>query len=107
MEVNILNANKNIQTKKLNDLTSDPVKKITTEETNKYAQKNQVDTSEISSSHTGSFDDKKLMIAKSAILYDVTVSTSPKTVEELKAAVDNGTYEVPSEKIADAIIIEA
>ncbi|MDD2483986.1 MAG: flagellar biosynthesis anti-sigma factor FlgM [Eubacteriales bacterium] len=107
MEITILNSNKNIQTQKLNDLSSDPVKKITTEETEKYAQKNQVDTSEISSSHSGSFDDKKLMIAKSAILYDVTVGTSPQKIEELKTSVDNGTYDVPSEKIADAIIIKA
>jgi len=106
MEVNILNSNKSMQTQKLNDASSDPVKKITTEETSQYAQKNQVDTSEISASHSGSFEDKKLMIAKSAILYDVTVGTSPNSrgIEELKTAVQNGTYEVPAEDIADAII---
>lgn len=104
MEVTILNNNKSVQPQKLNDLTSDPVKKIATEETEKYTQKNAVDTSEISSSHSGSFDDKKLMIAKSAILYDVSVNTSTSTVEELKAAVDNGTYKVSSEEIVNSIL---
>lgn len=105
MEVTILNNNKSVQPQKLNDAASDPVKKITTEETEKYAQKNQVDTSEISSSHSGSFEDKRLMIAKSAILYDVSVNTSVSTVEELKNSVNNGTYEVSSEKIANAILL--
>ena len=104
MEVTILNNNKSVQTQKMTDLTSDPVKKIAAEETENYTQKNQVDTAEISSSHSGAFEDKKLMIAKSAILYDVSVNTSTKTVEELKAAIDNGTYKVSSEEIANSIL---
>jgi len=66
--------------------------------------KNKVDSSEISSSHTGSFDDKRLMVAKSSILYDVSVGTSPGKIARLKEAVENGTYEVPTNDLADTIL---
>lgn len=106
MELTISNNNKNLQTQKLTDLASDPVKKIV-EENNGYVQKNPVDTAEISSSHSGSFTDKKLMIAKSAILYDVSVnsaSTSAEKIEGLKQAISNGTYEISGEDIANSIL---
>ncbi len=68
--------------------------------------KNKVDSAEISSSHTGSFDDKRLMVAKSSILYDVSVGSSPSRIAELKAAIENGTYEVPTNDLAETILKE-
>jgi anti-sigma28 factor (negative regulator of flagellin synthesis) len=109
MEFTISNNNKNLQTQKMTDLASDPIKKISVDENNGFAQKNPVDTAEISSSHSGSFEDKKLMIAKSAILYDVSVnasSTSAEKIEGLKQSISNGTYEVSGEDIANSILKE-
>ena len=104
MEISFLNKNKSIQPQKANDAATDPAKKISTEENSKYATKNKVDSSEISESHSGSFEDKKLMVAKSAILYEVSVNTSTKTIEELKEAIENGTYDIPADELAEAIL---
>jgi len=82
----------------------DPARNVSTEENSKYVLKNKVDSAEISSSHSGSFDDKRISVAKSAILYEVSVSISDNRVQELKAAIEKGEYDVPSNLLADAIL---
>ena len=104
MEISFLNKSKAIQPQQVQDINSDPAKNISTEENKKYTLKNKVDSAEISSSHTGSFDDKRLSVAKSAILYDVSVNTSASKIEDLKASVENGSYDVPTNLLADAIL---
>lgn len=104
MEISFVNKSKTIQPQQVQDISTDPTKNISTEENKKYTLKNKVDSSEISSSHTGSYDDKRLSVAKSAILYDVTVSNSATKIQDLKNAIDSGTYDVPSNLLADAIL---
>ncbi len=104
MEISFVNKSKNIQPQQVQDLNNDPARNISTEENRKYTLKNKVDSSEISSSHTGSFDDKRLSVAKSSILYDVSVNTSSARIEDLKASVENGTYDVPTNLLADTIL---
>ena len=104
MEISYVNKNKTIQPQQIQDASNDPARNISTEENKKYTLKNKVDSAEISSSHSGSFDDKRLSVAKSAILYDVSVNTSSARIEDLKASVENGTYEVPTNLLADAIL---
>lgn len=104
MEISFVNKSKSIQPQQVQDLNTDPAKNISTEANKKYTLKNKVDSAEISSSHTGSFDDKRLSVAKSAILYDVSVNTSANRIEELKKSVESGTYDVPSNLLADAIL---
>lgn len=104
MEISFVNKSKAIQPQQIQDVNNDPAKNISTEENKKYTLKNKVDSAEISSSHTGSFDDKRLSVAKSAILYDVSVNTSAGKVEDLKSSIENGTYDVPANLIADAIL---
>ena len=104
MEISFLNKSKTIQPQQIQDVNNDPARNISTEENKKYTLKNKVDSSEISSSHTGSFDDKRLSVAKSAILYDVSVNTSTTAINDLKSSVENGTYEVPTDLLADAIL---
>jgi len=104
MEISYVNKSKSIQPQQIQDPNNDPARNISTEENKKYTLKNKVDSSEISSSHTGSFDDKRLSVAKSAILYDVSVSTSSAKIEDLKAAVQNGTYKVSTNLLADEIL---
>lgn len=104
MEISFVNKSKSIQPKQLQDPAADPARNINTEENKKYVIKNKVDSAEISSSHTGSFDDKRITVAKSAILYDVSVNTSANHIQELKESIDKGTYDVPSNLLADAIL---
>jgi anti-sigma28 factor (negative regulator of flagellin synthesis) len=103
VEISSVNNSKSIL-QQINDTNNEPVKNISTEENRKYTLKNKVDSNEISSSHTGSFDDKRLSVAKSAILYDVSVNTSSAKIEDLKASVENGSYNVPTNLLADAIL---
>jgi anti-sigma28 factor (negative regulator of flagellin synthesis) len=104
MEISFVNKSKSIQPQQIQDTNNDPARNISTEENKKYTLKNKVDSAEISSSHTGSFDDKRLAVAKSAILYDVSVNTSSARIQELKTAVESGNYEVPTNLLADAIL---
>jgi anti-sigma28 factor (negative regulator of flagellin synthesis) len=106
MEISFLNKSKSIQPQQIQDYSNDPARNISTEENKKYSLKNKVDSAEISSSHSGSFEDKRLSVAKSAILYDVSVNTSAGRISELKKSVENGTYDVPANLIADAILKE-
>jgi anti-sigma28 factor (negative regulator of flagellin synthesis) len=103
MEISSVNNSKTIL-QQISDMNNEPAKNVSTEENKKYTLKNKVDSNEISSSHTGSFDDKRLSVAKSAILYDVSVNTSSAKIEDLKASVENGSYNVPTNLLADAIL---
>jgi len=104
MEISSINKSLNVKPQQVQDMATDPARNISTEENKKYVLKNKVDSSEISSSHNGSFEDKRISVAKSAILYDVSVGSSQKTVQELKAVIENGTYDVPSNLIAEKIL---
>ncbi|MFA7660615.1 MAG: flagellar biosynthesis anti-sigma factor FlgM [Anaerovoracaceae bacterium] len=104
MEISFVNKSKAVQPQQVRDSASDPARNISTEENNKYTNKNKVDSAEISSSHSGSFDDKRIAVAKSAILYDVSVNTSENRIQELKTAIENGTYDVPTNMIAEDIL---
>ena len=104
MEISFLNKSKTIQPQQVQEAGTDPARNISTEENKKYILKNKVDSSEISSSHTGSYDDKRLSVAKSSILYDVSVNTSSASIAELKSAVRSGTYKVPTNLLADSIL---
>ena len=104
MEISSINKSKHVQPQQVQDKATDPARNISTEENKKYVLKNKVDSSEISSSHSGSFEDKRISVAKSAILYDVSVGSSQKTIQELKATVENGSYDVPSNLIAEEIL---
>ena len=104
MEISFVNKSKAIQPQQAQDPALDPARNISTEENKKYVIKNKVDSLEISSSHTGSFDDKRIAVAKSAILYDVTVNPNEGYIRELKESVEKGAYDVPANLLADVML---
>ncbi len=104
MEISFVNKSKAVQPQQTRDAASDPARNISTEENNKYVLKNKVDSAEISSSHSGTFEDKRIAVAKSAILYDVSVNISEDRIRELKAAIEKGAYDVPANLIADELL---
>lgn len=104
MEISFVNKNKSIQPQQPQDQSTDAAKNISREENCKYVNKNKVDSAEISSSHTGIFDDKKLYVAKSAILYDVSVGTQSDHIAEIKHKIEKGIYDVPSNLLAEAML---
>lgn len=104
MEISFVNKSKTVQPQQVRDTATDPARNISTEENSKYVLKNKVDSAEISSTHSGSFEEKRIAVAKSAILYDVSVNVSEDRIKELKAAIENGTYDVPTNMLADEIL---
>lgn len=100
MKISLLN--KYIQPQKPEAITEQA--KPATVENKGITGKSKVDSAEISSSHSASFDDKRLMVAKSSILYDVSVGSSPNKVAELKEAVENGSYKVPTNDLTETIL---
>lgn len=101
MKISLLN--KYVQLK-----APEPVKEhleiMDSKEKKNVINKNKVDSSEISASHSGSFEDRKLSIAKSSILYEVSVGSSPAKIASLKSAVENGTYKISADDLAETIL---
>ncbi|WKY48551.1 flagellar biosynthesis anti-sigma factor FlgM [Eubacteriaceae bacterium ES3] len=94
MKIGYLNNNLPIQQKQLKDA----VKK-----SEKDTSKAHTDSNEISSGRNNSFEDNRVNVAKSAVLYDVSVKESDR-IAELKAAIADGSYHVSSEDLADALL---
>ena len=104
MEISFVNKSKTVQPQKVRDSASDPIGKIDNEESDKYVQKNKVDRAEISTSHSGTFEDTRISVAKSSILYEVSLPTSDDRVRALKAAIEKGEYDVPTNILAEEIL---
>ncbi len=103
MEISFVNNDKALQPKQVRDQNNDVNRNVSSEENKKYTMKNSVDSAEISSTYSGNFEDKRLTVAKSAILYDVTVGGNNK-IAEISQEISDGTYNVSSELLAKAIL---
>lgn len=99
MKIGLGNKNTTVQSK----IGQESVRKTDVQESKKNSAKNKLDSNEISTGRNTSFDDSRVAVAKSAILYDVTVKDSDR-LGELKEAVNNGTYHVPTETLVDALL---
>lgn len=96
-----LGNNPVVQSKIGQDTATESTRRVDAEK--KGISKNKQDSSTISNSRSASFEDSRVATAKSAILYDVTVKDSDR-LSELKEAVKNGTYHVPTEALVDALL---
>jgi anti-sigma28 factor (negative regulator of flagellin synthesis) len=96
-----LGNNPAVQAKIGQDTATESARRVNAE--NKKNPVVKTDSAEISTSRSASFEDSRVATAKSAILYDVTVKDSDR-LSELKAAVQNGTYHVPTSDLVDSIL---
>ena len=103
MKIGLPNNNTTVQSKIGQEATTESTRKVDAQESKKNIAKSKTDSTEISSNHNTSFEDSRLNVAKSSILYDVTVKESNR-LSELKEAVNNGTYNVSADSIAAAIL---
>ncbi len=96
-----LGNNPVVQAKIGQDTATESARRVNAE--NKKNPVAKTDSTDISNSRSGSFEDSRVATAKSAILYDVTVKDSNR-LNELKEAVKNGTYHVPTGALVDALL---
>lgn len=96
-----LGNNPVVQAKIGQDSATESARRVNAE--NKKNPVAKTDSTDISNSRSGSFEDSRVATAKSAILYDVTVKDSDR-LSELKTAIQNGTYHVPTSDLVDAIL---
>ena len=96
-----LGNNPAVQAKIGQDSATESARRVNAE--NKKNPVVKTDSAEISTSRSASFEDSRVATAKSAILYDVTVKDSDR-LSELKTAIQNGTYHVPTSDLVDAIL---
>lgn len=96
-----LGNNPAVQSKIGQDTATESARRVNTE--NKKNPVAKTDSADISNSRSASFEDSRVATAKSAILYDVTVKDSDR-LSELKTAIQNGTYHVPTSDLVDAIL---
>ncbi|MFA7501991.1 MAG: flagellar biosynthesis anti-sigma factor FlgM [Anaerovoracaceae bacterium] len=104
MDISNIVKTKGIQPSKVKDTAPDPVRNLPAESNDKYISKSKVDRAEFSESYSGRLEDKKINVAKSQILYEVSVPASLARVQELKAAVEKGEYHVSSDVLADELL---
>ena len=103
MKIGLGNNNTTVQSKIGQETTTESTRKVDVKENKNTIGKTKTDSTEISSNHNTSFEDSRINVAKSSILYDATVKESDR-LSELKSAVQNGTYHVSASEIADAIL---
>ncbi|MBI4855593.1 MAG: flagellar biosynthesis anti-sigma factor FlgM [Acetobacterium woodii] len=98
-----LGNNPVVQSKIGQDTATESTRRVDSENKKSIA-KNKLDSSDISNGRSATtFEDSRVATAKSAVLYDVTVKESDR-LSELKEAVQNGTYHVPTEALVDALL---
>ncbi|MDR2295612.1 MAG: flagellar biosynthesis anti-sigma factor FlgM [Clostridiales Family XIII bacterium] len=100
MEISLIGKPKALQPQTAQDLP----KAARDEGGEKAAASRKLDSAEISAGHAGAFEDKRLSIAKSAVLYDVSLSAFTDRLEEIRQRVTDGSYEVPDATLADALL---
>ena len=103
MKIGLGNNNTKVQSKIGQETVTESTRKVDVKENKNTIGKTKTDSTEISSNHNTSFEDSRINVAKSAVLYDVTVKESDR-LSEIKKAVQNGTYHVAASDIADAIL---
>ncbi|MDR2355986.1 MAG: flagellar biosynthesis anti-sigma factor FlgM [Clostridiales Family XIII bacterium] len=100
MEISLIGKPKALQAQ----TAQDPPNKIAREEDGeRAAASRKVDSADISAGHAGAFEDKRLSIAKSTILYDISLSAFAERLEEIRSRVEDGSYSVPDAELADAL----
>ena len=102
MEISFVNNDKAIQPKQIRDQNEDTNRNVSSEDNKKYTMKNRVDSAEISSSYSGNFEDKRITVAKSQMLYEV--SNGSNKIEDLAQSISEGKYNVSSDLLAKAIL---
>jgi anti-sigma28 factor (negative regulator of flagellin synthesis) len=100
MEISLIGKPKALQPK----TAQDPPRVARDEESEKTAASRKMDSAEISAGHVGAFEDKRLSVAKSAILYDVSLSAFTDRLEEIRNRVEDGSYSVPDADLAEALL---
>lgn len=98
MKIGYLNNNLSIQQNQTKDSLD-----VKNKSKNSLSTKGKTDSNDISSDRYNSFEDNRVNVAKSAVLYDVSVKESDR-IAELKAAISNGSYHVSSEDLAEALL---
>ncbi|MDR0425098.1 MAG: hypothetical protein LBH39_06605 [Clostridiales Family XIII bacterium] len=68
------------------------------------AAKGKTDTAEISSGHAGAFGDKRLSVAKSALLYEISSDAPERRLADIRGQVASGAYHVPDSALVDALL---
>lgn len=104
MEISSIAKGKNLQPQAIQEPASEIARPVKGEENERYSLKSKVDSSEISSSHSSAFDDKRLAVAKSALLYEASVDASDAHIADIKAQVQSGTYQISNTALANAIL---
>jgi anti-sigma28 factor (negative regulator of flagellin synthesis) len=100
MEISLIGKTKALQPQ----TAQDPPKVVKDEDGEKSSGARRTDSAEISAGHIGAFEDKRLSVVKSTILYDVSLSAFSDRLEEIRVRVEEGTYKVADADLADALL---
>jgi anti-sigma28 factor (negative regulator of flagellin synthesis) len=101
MEISLINKPKVLQPRPSSEA---PQQTKPAEGDKSVTNRSKTDSSEISGTHAGIFDDKRLAVAKSSVLSEIANPTPQSRLDELKSKIADGSYYVSDEDLADAIL---
>jgi anti-sigma28 factor (negative regulator of flagellin synthesis) len=100
MEISFLTKTKALKPGNLRD----SARGVKNGEDDKSSVKSKTDSSEISSGRAGAFEDKRLSVAKSALLYELSVDAPESRLNEIREKIDGGEYRVDDEYLAGSLL---
>jgi anti-sigma28 factor (negative regulator of flagellin synthesis) len=100
MEISLIGKSKALQPQ----TAQDPPRVAKDEDGEKAVGARRVDSAEISAGHVGAFEDKRLSVAKSTILYDVSLSAFSDRLAEIRSSIEEGAYTVPDAELAESLL---
>ncbi|MDR1135017.1 MAG: flagellar biosynthesis anti-sigma factor FlgM [Clostridiales Family XIII bacterium] len=104
MEISSISKARAAQPQAIQEATQDAVKNIKNDGGDRLGARSKIDKAEISSGHAGIFDDKRLSVAKSALLYDISSDTPNHRIDDIRERVASGTYAIRDDELAEALI---
>ncbi|GHU49756.1 hypothetical protein FACS1894127_3730 [Clostridia bacterium] len=103
MNIPLITKTKGLQPSSIQEAAQNSTREIKNEDAGKDI-KSRMDSSEISGSHGSVFGDKRLQGFKSSLLYELSSDNVSKRASDIKEQVDEGSYVVESEALANSLI---
>jgi anti-sigma28 factor (negative regulator of flagellin synthesis) len=104
MEISLLTKTKAVKPQSAQEAPHEIQRQAKLQEGGRPLAKAKVDTAEISGGRARTFDDKRLSVAKSALLYEASADAPEQRIDDIRERVRAGAYSVPDSSLALALL---
>jgi anti-sigma28 factor (negative regulator of flagellin synthesis) len=104
MEISLLTKAKAVKPQSAQETPQEIQRHAKPRESDSRLAKAKLDTAEISGGRANMFEDKRLSVAKSALLYETSADAPEQRINEIREQVRAGVYSVPEASLAGALL---